>query len=75
MLGFGGAQNATIGKGQLAVCATTNPQIVAKAPVVEVVLTLITRFGVGRSFILLITSGTQQLMSLFKDIPQRVIIR
>ena len=50
-------------------------KVVAKAPVVQVVLTLITRFSIGRCLILLITCRRQQTMSLLKDIPQGVVIR
>jgi len=47
MARFGGAQNASVREGDFAVRATANPQIVAEAPVVEIVLALITRLCIG----------------------------
>ncbi len=75
VLGLGGAQDAPVAEGHLAVRAAADPQIVAEAPVVEVVLALVARFGIGRSFILLIAGGAQQLVAAFEDIPQRVVVR
>lgn len=56
-------------EGYLAVRAAADAEIVAKAPVVEIVLTLIARFGVSGSLVLLVAGGAQQLMSLLKNIP------
>ena len=52
--GFGSTQNTPVREGHLAVRAAANAQIVAKAPVVQVVLTLIARLRIGRRFVLLI---------------------
>ncbi|MNG74102.1 hypothetical protein D3C79_325750 [compost metagenome] len=75
MLGFRGAQNAAVAEGQFAVRAAANPKIVAEAPVVEVVLALVARLGVGRGFILPVAGGAQQLVAAFEDVPQRVVVR
>ena len=47
MTRFGGTQNATIQEGDFAVRAAANTDVVTKAPVVEIVLALITGFGVA----------------------------
>ncbi|CSA92158.1 Uncharacterised protein [Vibrio cholerae] len=63
VLGFGGADNAPISKTQFAVRATANPEVVTKAPIVEVVLALIARLAVARNLILHIPCITELLMS------------
>ncbi|CSP59092.1 Uncharacterised protein [Shigella sonnei] len=55
MTRFSGTQNAPIREGDFAVRAAANTDVVTKSPVVEIVLALITGFGVSGSFILLIT--------------------
>ncbi|SVK46189.1 Uncharacterised protein [Acinetobacter baumannii] len=75
VFGLGGAQNAAVAEGHLAVCAAADPQIVAEAPVVEVVLALVARLGVGRGFVLLIAGGAQQLVAALEDVPQRIVVR
>ncbi|MNC34095.1 hypothetical protein D3C75_825120 [compost metagenome] len=56
-------------------CATANAKVIAKAPVVQVVLALITRFRVGRGFILLVARSSQKFVALLEDIPKRVVVR
>ncbi len=67
--GFGGTQNAPVREGYLAVRAAADAKVVAKAPVVEIMLTLIARFGVSGSLVLLVAGGAQQLMPLLENIP------
>ncbi|MNP62865.1 hypothetical protein D3C76_1581950 [compost metagenome] len=75
MARFGGSQNTPVREGYFAVGTAANPQVVAKTPVVQVVLTLVARLCVGRGFVLLIPGGSQKPMALLENIPQRVIIR
>ncbi len=67
--GFGSTQNAPVGEGYLAVRAAADAKVVAKAPVIEIMLTLIARFGVSGSLVLLVAGGAQQLMPLLENIP------
>lgn len=55
--GFGGAQDPAAREGDFTVGTAANTQIVAKAPVVQIMLALITGFGIGRRFVLLIARG------------------
>ena len=55
--GFGGPQNASVREGYLTVRAAADAEVVAKAPVVEIMLTLEARFSVGGRLVLLIASG------------------
>ncbi|MNX75728.1 hypothetical protein D3C86_1072140 [compost metagenome] len=76
MLHLGGAQDLLVREiRHLAVGAAAYAQIVAKAPVVEVVAALIARLGVGRDLVLLITLGGEHGVTLLIDVPQGVILR
>ncbi len=67
--GFGGSQNASVREGDLAVRAAADAEVVAKAPVVEIMLTLEAWLSIGGRFVLLIAGGAQQLMPLLENIP------
>ncbi len=75
MARLGGSQNTSVREGHFTVCAAANSQIIAKTPVVQVVLTLAAWLRIGRGFVLLIPGGSQQLVALLENIPQRVVIR
>jgi len=75
MARLGGSQNTSVREGHFTVCPAANPQIIAKTPVVQVVLTLVAWLRIGRGFVLLIPGGSQQLVALLENIPQRVVIR
>ena len=67
--GFGGSQNASVREGDLAVRAAADAEVVAKAPVVEIMLTLEAWLSIGGRLVLLIAGGAQQLMPLLENIP------
>ncbi len=66
---FGGSQNASVREGDLAVRAAADAEVVAKAPVVEIMLTLEAWLSIGGRLVLLIAGGAQQLMPLLENIP------
>lgn len=49
--------------------AAADAEVVAKAPVVEIMLTLEARLSIGGRLVLLIAGGAQQLMPLLENIP------
>ncbi|CSC37945.1 Uncharacterised protein [Vibrio cholerae] len=69
MLGFGGTDNPSISKTQFTVRATANPEVIPKAPIVEVVLALIAQLAVARNLILHIPCITELLMAELENIP------
>ncbi len=76
VLHLGGAQDLLVGEVRhLAVGAAADPQIVAEAPVVEVVAALVARLGIGRDLVLLIALGGQHGVALLVDVPQGVVFR
>ncbi|VXA89346.1 hypothetical protein AERO8C_90050 [Aeromonas veronii] len=76
MLHLGSAQDLLIREiGHLAMGATADPQIVTKAPVVEIVMALVALFGISRDLVLAITAGGEHGVALLVDIPQGVIFR
>lgn len=49
--------------------AAADAEVVAKAPVVEIMLTLEAWLSIGGRLVLLIAGGAQQLMPLLENIP------
>src|SRR5690606_19753460 len=62
-------------EGELAVRARADPEIVAEAPVVEVVRALPARPRVGAGFVLRVTGIGQHRLAGFLDVPGRVVVR
>ncbi|SQA99510.1 Uncharacterised protein [Cedecea neteri] len=75
MARFRRAHNSPVREGDFTVRTAANAKIVAKAPVVQVVLALVAWFRIGGGFILLVACGGEQLVALLENIPQRVVIR
>ena len=59
---FGGPQNASVREGDLAVRAAADAEVVAKAPVVEIMLTLEAWLSIGGRLVLLIAGGNDLLL-------------
>src|SRR5471030_2278093 len=69
-----GAQYPAVGLGQFAVRAAADTEIVTETSIIEIVLALKTRLGIGRGFILPITGGGEQRITLLVDLPKRIIV-
>ena len=61
-------------QGELAVGSGADPQVVAVAPVVEVVGALAARAGVGAGFVVRVAGGRQQGLAVLLDVPGRVLV-
>lgn len=74
VVGFGGLQNVFVREGDFVVCVVVDVEVVVKVLVVEIMLILEVWFSIGGCFVLLIVGGVQQLMFLFENILQCVVI-
>ena len=76
MFNFYGTKNGVIfGICYFSMSATANAEIVAKLPIVNIMLALKFWFTKSRNFILLIASVISQLDALILNIPQHFILR